>query len=389
MAKRVQILGYSSAVLAVTLGRARELMVNLTNKSLHVMDGSTVGGYELARADLNNVNNATAVAAGKMSASDKSKLDGIESGATADQVAADVPYTPSGDVVATNVQAAITELDSDLTTEVNLTAAHRANTSNPHSVTKAQVGLTNVTDAAQLAIANDLSDLNDADTALANLGLSADAIAAVKSANNAAIIASLSALLADIAGATFAQGDIIYHNGSNLVKLAAGTAGQVLKTAGAGANPSWAWSGIVQHILKINNTLTNTTSVLPVDTSIPQISEGIEILSQSITAKSVSNKIVIDAFIPWTANSAQTGVAALFKDSDSDALTATASFVSTSGGFGLLHLHFEETPSDLSAHTYSVRFGGQGGTVYINGWSSDNYFAGVDNCKLIIEEIAV
>ena len=36
------------------------------------------------------------------------------------------------------------------------------------------------------------------------------------------------------------QGDVLYHDGSSLARLAAGTSGQVLTTGGAGANPSWA-----------------------------------------------------------------------------------------------------------------------------------------------------
>lgn len=36
------------------------------------------------------------------------------------------------------------------------------------------------------------------------------------------------------------QGDIIYHNGTSWVRLAAGTSGNFLKTQGAGANPTWA-----------------------------------------------------------------------------------------------------------------------------------------------------
>lgn len=46
---------------------------------------------------------------------------------------------------------------------------HIANTSNPHSVTKSQVGLGNVTDDAQLKIASNLSDVNNQQTALDNL----------------------------------------------------------------------------------------------------------------------------------------------------------------------------------------------------------------------------
>ncbi len=36
------------------------------------------------------------------------------------------------------------------------------------------------------------------------------------------------------------QGDILYHNATVWTRLAAGTAGQVLQTGGAGASPSWA-----------------------------------------------------------------------------------------------------------------------------------------------------
>ena len=40
-----------------------------------------------------------------------------------------------------------------------------------------------------------------------------------------------------------AQGDVLYFDGSNWVRLAAGTSGQVLQTNGGGANPSWADAG--------------------------------------------------------------------------------------------------------------------------------------------------
>ena len=35
------------------------------------------------------------------------------------------------------------------------------------------------------------------------------------------------------------QGDVLYHDGSSLARLGAGTSGQVLQTNGTGANPSW------------------------------------------------------------------------------------------------------------------------------------------------------
>ena len=50
-------------------------------------------------------------------------------------------------------------------------SSHTGNTSNPHSVTKSQVGLANVSNDAQLKVSADLSDLHDVETARENLGL--------------------------------------------------------------------------------------------------------------------------------------------------------------------------------------------------------------------------
>ena len=39
------------------------------------------------------------------------------------------------------------------------------------------------------------------------------------------------------------QGDFLYYNGTNYVRLGAGTSGQALLTGGTGANPSWGQAG--------------------------------------------------------------------------------------------------------------------------------------------------
>jgi hypothetical protein len=43
----------------------------------------------------------------------------------------------------------------------------------------------------------------------------------------------------DLTSTLTTQGDLVYRDGSGLVRLGAGTSGQVLQTGGAGANPSW------------------------------------------------------------------------------------------------------------------------------------------------------
>jgi hypothetical protein len=49
-----------------------------------------------------------------------------------------------------------------------------------------------------------------------------------------------STIATDLSLASQAQGDVVYFNGSNWVRLAAGAAGQILETRGASANPQWA-----------------------------------------------------------------------------------------------------------------------------------------------------
>lgn len=75
------------------------------------------------------------------------------------------------------------------------------------------------------------------------------------------------ARLTDIAGASWVQGDVLYHNGSNLVRLAAGTSGQFLKTQGAAANPTWAAVPGGGDLLASNN-LSDVASVATAKTNL-------------------------------------------------------------------------------------------------------------------------
>jgi microcystin-dependent protein len=133
-----------------------------------------------------------------------------------------------------------------------------------------------VSGAGYLAAANNLSDVANAGTARTNLGLGSiatlNSIATANLDNDAVTFAKLQNIsqysfigriaagsgdaseltitqVIDAVGGTPAQGDILYRGSGAWTRLAPGTAGQVLTTGGAGANPSWADSVVAGTIV--------------------------------------------------------------------------------------------------------------------------------------------
>lgn len=130
----------------------------------------------------------------------------------------------------TSLQAA---LDGKLSAASNLSDVGSAATA------RGNLGLGSLATASTVNNAN----WSGADLEIANGGTGASTEGAARTALGLAIgsdVQAYDAVLADLAGLALAQGDILYFNGSNLAKLAAGTAGQLLLTQGSGANPVWA-----------------------------------------------------------------------------------------------------------------------------------------------------
>lgn len=87
------------------------------------------------------------------------------------------------------------------------------------------------------------------------------------------------------------QGDIIYHNGTNWVRLAAGTSGQFLKTQGSSANPTWAGvaGGVIGSYKNLKIVRTNATTVtVTADELVLEDSSN-----NKVTERSVSEAIAI------------------------------------------------------------------------------------------------
>jgi hypothetical protein len=117
MAKRVQRYRVSRTVMATLVGLVGEMIVNLTNNSVHVHDGVTEGGFELGRADASNIQNATGSQNGRMTIAQVLQLDAataanvVNAAAIAAETAARIAAVAAVDGDLTIAEGKITNLE--------------------------------------------------------------------------------------------------------------------------------------------------------------------------------------------------------------------------------------------------------------------------------------
>lgn len=103
---------------------------------------------------------------------------------------------------------------------------------------------------------------------------------------------------------SLAQGDVLYFNGTNITRLGAGSAGQVLQTNGAGANPSWiSVSGAATTVQR--STSTSALSFVPANTVNvidPSAGSITHYLPDSPTSTQKLIKFLVDGVNSWEAN---------------------------------------------------------------------------------------
>ncbi len=138
-------------------------------------------------------------------------------------------------------------------------------------------------------------------------------------------------------------------------------------------------------------TSTDVTTVLPYDDTIPQSGEGVEIMTASITPKTVASRVRItfNGIVGTSGGGTIFSVVALFQDSVANALDAVAALTSASNCM-TLSLIFEHSPATVSSVTYKIRVGpGSAGTMRVNGEYNARKFGGSARSTLVVEEILV
>lgn len=129
-------------------------------------------------------------------------------------------------------------------------------------------------------------------------------------------------------------------------------------------------------------------TILPHDNSVPQITEGDEVLAVAITPVNAGSTLRIRATLNiGGATGAQVG-AALFVDSVAGALNAVSTSINTSGTMQLLSLEHTVTAGSTSSRTYRIRAGSDTATdATLNGDITTRIYGGVAVSRMEVEEI--
>jgi hypothetical protein len=167
-----------------------------------------------------------------------------------------------------------------------------------------------------------------------------------------------------------------------------GTADYVIKTDGSG-QLSYDTPGVLQVVSTTLTTATSTTSTFPADDTIPQNTEGAELMTLSITPKSASSTLYIRFHCGMWSKTTDTtwGVFALFRDSTADALISSAinpGAINFSKNTNLIH---STASSSTSSTTFKIRIGTVNGAMQILQLASTSYFSTADKCVLEIWEV--
>ncbi len=147
---------------------------------------------------------------------------------------------------------------------------------------------------------------------------------------------------------------------------------------------------LLQQVNTQTGAVATGTNIFPEDDSIPQNTEGDEYMTLSITPKSATSTIMIEAHIFYSQSAGTRSGAGLFKDSDADALAFTSNFVYDATSMSNMQVFYSETSGNTNARTYKIRCGllQTSGTFTFNGQSGNRKFGGTVLSTIRILEIA-
>jgi hypothetical protein len=173
--------------------------------------------------------------------------------------------------------------------------------------------------------------------------------------------------------ASLSANHVVLGNGTSAVQLVApGTSGNVLTSNGTtwqSTTPASTAQNFVQQVYAEYSAHSSTTTVMPLDDTIPQNTEGAEFMSVSITPTSLSNYLLINVTGMLLGSGGQNIVGAIFRDSIADAIAAGFFYIASAGDGLMFTLSVRIAVPSTSSMTFKFRAGPGSGTLYFNGYT--------------------
>jgi hypothetical protein len=148
--------------------------------------------------------------------------------------------------------------------------------------------------------------------------------------------------------------------------------------------------GTIQQIVNTETGAVATgTTTVPLDDTIPQITEGDQYMSLAITPTNSTSALQIDVVWIGSQSTSNHCVVALFQDSTANALAATPIAPVSSAEAMVVSFRHKMTAGTTSSTTLKVRAGdAQAGTVTFNGTSTARLLGGAIASSITITEIS-
>ncbi len=180
-------------------------------------------------------------------------------------------------------------------------------------------------------------------------------------------------------------GKVVLGDGNLVFPDADGAAGTFITTNGSAAL-SFSTAGVVlQRVFTQTGAVATSTTAIPEDDTIPQITEGTEFMTLAITPLSATSILAVEVLFITSKSGAGSTVCALFRDSTANALATNWSYQSSSSEMDEMNINHSVVSGSLSATTFRVR-GSGGTTLTFNGQSSARKFGGTMASGIMITE---
>ena len=174
---------------------------------------------------------------------------------------------------------------------------------------------------------------------------------------------------------------------ADAINAAAASAAATAKSEAIAAASVKLPGDVVQMVNTQTGAVATTTTVMPFDDTIPQITEGGEFMTRTITPTSAANMLRIDVVFNGSPSTASYITAALFKNSDANAL-AVGTHYAGNGEYAQTVFTFFMQAGTTSLTTFRVRAGQHvGGTLTFNGDGGARRLAGILFSSITITEI--